>query len=457
MKSVAEAASALVWMSDARKRCTYVSTAWMAFTGRSLEAAVADGWRDGIHPDDLAQCLTVLDGAFAAHQPYTQEYRLRRYDGEYRWILDTGIPLLSPDGAATGYVGSIVDITERRESEELLRQKESDLREAQRLAGIGSWQWDASTNAVIWSDELYRIAGFEPGSPAARADNHPNLYSAEHWQRITRFAQETMQSGTAYELDVEMLTTRGPRWVSARGQAIRAADGRITGLRGTVQDITARKRAEDMVSAHNQRLLQAQEAERARIARELHDDIGQRLALLSIALHQAQQSAASASELRRIIATLSRETVDIATAVQALSHELHSHKLQLLGIVPAMKDCCSEVSVRHRVPVDFTHRAVPATVRPDIALCLFRVLQEALQNAVRHSGSPRCAVSLESRLEVLTLTVRDEGCGFNPESLPPDRGLGLTSMRERLKLVAGELLIDSTPGTGTTVGARVPL
>ena len=266
-----------------------------------------------------------------------------------------------------------------------------------------------------------------------------------------------MRSGTPYELDVEMFSNGGRRWVTARGEAMRDADGRITGLRGTVQDITARKRAEEMLSNQSRRLLEAQEAERARIARELHDDIGQRLALLSMALQQLQQSADSASELHRSIAALSRQTVDIATDVQALSHELHSYKLQLLGVVPAIRDFCSEVSARHKVEVDFTHQDVPETVRPDIALCLFRVLQEALQNAVRHSAAARFAVSLESTPKVLTLTVRDGGCGFNPESVPRDRGLGLTSMRERLKLVAGELVIDSKPDSGTTVVARVPL
>ena len=143
--------------------------------------------------------------------------------------------------------------------------------------------------------------------------------------------------------------------------------------------------------------------------------------------------------------------------MQALSHELHSYKLQLLGVVPAIRDFCSEVSARHNVEVDFTHQDVPGTVRPDIALCLFRVLQEALQNAVRHSAAARFAVSLEGTPKVLTLTVRDGGRGFNPESVPRDRGLGLTSMRERLKLVAGELVIDSKPDSGTTVVARVPL
>jgi PAS domain S-box-containing protein len=457
MSTVAELAPALMWMSDADKRCSYVNPAWMAFTGLPLEAALADGWRENIHPDDLPRCLEIVDAAFERHQPYTLEYRLRRHDGEYRWILDSGIPLLTPDGSSNGYVGSIVDITERKQAEESLRRKESELTEAQRLAGIGSWQWDSSTNEVVWSDELYRIAGVESRSPAAAADNHPNLYPPEHWERITRCAQETMQSGTPYELEIEMFSNGGRRWLTARGEATRDAAGRISGLRGTVQDITARKRAEEMLANQSRRLLEAQEAERARIARELHDDIGQRLALLSMALQQLQQSADPASELHPSIAALSRETLEIATDVQALSHELHSYKLRLLGVVVAIRDFCSEVSARYKVGVDFTHRDVPQSVPSDIALCLFRVAQEAVQNAVRHSGATRLAVSLESTPTVLTLTVRDGGCGFSPESVSQDRGLGLTSMRERLKLVSGELGIDSEPDSGTTVVARVPL
>src|SRR5688572_7472825 len=119
-------------MSDTDKRCTYVNTAWMAFTGRTLEAALAGGWRETIHPEDLPKCLEVLDSAFGQRQPFTVEYRLRRHDGDYRWVLEKGVPLLAPDGSWTGCVGSSVDITERRLAEESLRRKESELKEAQR-------------------------------------------------------------------------------------------------------------------------------------------------------------------------------------------------------------------------------------------------------------------------------------------------------------------------------------
>ena len=279
VSSVAELAPALIWMSDGDKRCTYVNTAWTAFTGRTLEAVLADGWRESIHPDDLPRCLEVFDAAFEVHRPFTLEYRLKRYDGEYRWILDSGIPLLAPDGSSAGYVGSIVDITERKQAEELLRRKESELREAQRLAGIGSWHWDRGSGTVTWSEELFRLAGREPSLPAVSYERHPELYSRESWNRLSAAVDASLQTGAPYELLLEMMCADGSRrWVTARGEVERGSTGDIRGLRGTVQDITARKHAEEALSNQSRLLLEAQEAERARIARELHDDIAQRLA-----------------------------------------------------------------------------------------------------------------------------------------------------------------------------------
>jgi PAS domain S-box-containing protein len=695
----ADIAPVLIWMSDADKRCIYVNKPWVAFTGRTPESELGYGWRDRVHPDDLSKYLDALTAAYERRTPFKVEYRLRRHDGEYRWMLDSGIPQLASDGSLTGYVGSCADITD-------LKHAQAELVDAQRLAGIGSWQWDRDTGVVVWSKELYRIAGLEPGSASIEARSHSELYPPADWERIARARDEAMRSGTPYELDIQMLNADGsPRWVTARGEAQRDARGRIFGLRGTVQDITERKQreksldlfrslldrsndaleivdprtfrfldvndqacrdlgysreellsltvqdvdpnanparieevdklyqqagfamvesvhrrkdgstfpveinikpvtvddrlyyvsvcrditerkqaqqalreseerlrlaaeagnmfaytwdpvtdaiirsgesihilgidaatpvtgqqiiariypddrdrvlavlgaltpehpqlqityrmnrpdgsmiwvercsrayfddagrlvrivgmvadttqrklAEEVLSSVSRRLLEAQEAERARIARELHDDISQRLALLSVGFEQFQRSSPdSASALHPSIEALHRQTLEIAADVQALSHELHSSKLQVLGVVPAMRGFCSEISDRQKVEVDFTHENVPKTVPPDVALCLFRVLQEALRNAVRHSSARRFSVNLLGTPKVLGLTVRDDGRGFDPQAALQDGGLGLTSMRERLKLVAGELSVESRPASGTTIVARVPL
>jgi signal transduction histidine kinase len=247
-------------------------------------------------------------------------------------------------------------------------------------------------------------------------------------------------------------------WVERCSRSYFDDAGRLVRIVGMVADVTARKQAEEALSGVSRRLLEAQEAERARIARDLHDDIGQRLALLSMAFQELQRSSSDPPGDRLgDIDALRRQTTAIAADVQALAHELHSSKLQLLGVVSAMKGLCSDISVRQNVEVDFSHQDVPDTVSPDVALCLFRVLQEALRNAIRHSSSSSIAVNILGTQDAVRLTVSDAGCGFDPESLSQNGGLGLTSMRERLKLVAGELSVDSQPARGTTIVARVPL
>ena len=150
---VADVAPVLVWMSGPDKLCTFFNKGWLDFTGRPIERELGNGWADGVHPDDLPTCLDTYSSAFDRRDPFKMEYRLRRRDGEYRWVLDEGVPLFSPDGTFAGYIGSCVDITERRHAEDAVRHKEMELRESQRHAGVGSWRWDAATDTVRWSEE----------------------------------------------------------------------------------------------------------------------------------------------------------------------------------------------------------------------------------------------------------------------------------------------------------------
>ena len=225
-----------------------------------------------------------------------------------------------------------------------------------------------------------------------------------------------------------------------------------------VADITPRKLAEEALSSVSRRLIDAQETERARIARDLHDDIGQGLALLTVTLDQIKHlTSDSAGEARRCMDQLERQISEMAASVQALSHDLHPFKLQLLGVVAAMKSFCTELSELHRVEISFRDEDVSRTMPPKISLCLFRVLQEALHNAVRYSGVRHFAVHLRGTQGAVQLTVRDTGIGFDPETAAQGRGLGLTSMKERLKLAEGELSIQSELNRGTTIVAWVPL
>jgi signal transduction histidine kinase len=208
----------------------------------------------------------------------------------------------------------------------------------------------------------------------------------------------------------------------------------------------------------SQRLIEAQDQERARIAGELHDDIDQRLALLAINLDHAKSNVPiSAGDLARQIEVASRQIADVGRDIQALSHRLHSRNLELLGLAVAAKSYCREFSDLSGIRVDLRCERVPKDLPREIALCLFRVLQEAAQNAIKHSGSQDLQISLKSEANELQLIVQDSGIGFEPEKAIQERGLGLASMRERVELVGGELSIDSQLRRGTTVQARVPL
>jgi len=223
-------------------------------------------------------------------------------------------------------------------------------------------------------------------------------------------------------------------------------------------DITERKRAEEALSKVSQRLIEAQEQERSRLARELHDDVNQRLALLAVKLDGLRQSCPfSATELNQELAEATEEVQAVSGDIQALSHRLHSSKLEHLGLAAASASLCRELSARNHVQIDFHAVSVPNDLSDEISLCLFRVLQEALQNCIKHSGARHFEASLSNGAKEIELTVQDLGSGFDPEEALRGRGLGLTSMKERLKLVNGDLSIDSRLQQGTTIHVRVPL
>jgi PAS domain S-box-containing protein len=236
------------------------------------------------------------------------------------------------------------------------------------------------------------------------------------------------------------------------------SDGAPGGILIFTEDITRRKQMEEALSTVSQKLIEAHEEERTRIARELHDDIHQQVALLAVNLDGLQQDPrASAAGLQQEIGKRVEQVQNLGADVQALSHRLHSSKLDYLGLVSAAAGLCKELSNRQGIEIEFHADNVPRNLPKDVSLCLFRALQEALQNAIKHSGSGQVQVSLRGGEIQVEMMVRDSGIGFDPEEAMKGSGLGLVSMTERLKLVNGSLSIDSQLERGTTIQARVPL
>src|SRR6516225_4072819 len=235
-------------------------------------------------------------------------------------------------------------------------------------------------------------------------------------------------------------------------------DGSFAGFIGSAIDITDQKLAQDALENVSGKLIEAQEKERSRIARDLHDDICQRLALLSKELEEANRTLNGSSEAAtRRLEEIQQHCSEIAGDVQALSHELHSSKLDYLGIAAGIRGFCREFAKQHKVSVDFRDENLPTHLPKDVSLCLFRVAQEGLHNAVKYSGTTQFTVTLRKTLSDMELEVKDYGVGFDVEDAKKNRGLGLVSMQERVHLVHGTFFVDSAPGKGARIVAFVPL
>jgi PAS domain S-box-containing protein len=273
----------------------------------------------------------------------------------------------------------------------------------------------------------------------------------------TAFLRQLLEKGSVKDFEVRFRRKDGQIRTGLGSAELIELNGEQCVL-SVIADITARKQAEEAMASVSSRLIDAQETERTRIARELHDDISQRIAMVSITLDSTRQALpASVIETKSQLEEALAQIGELGDDIQALSHRLHSSKLEYLGLEVAASSFCRELSARQNVKIDFRYGDVPGGLSDQISLCLFRVLQEALHNAVKYSGVDEFEVSFTGTPGEFELRVRDSGVGFEPKETSKGHGLGLISMKERLKLVRGELSIDSELGHGTTVLARVPL
>jgi PAS domain S-box-containing protein len=386
------------------------------------------------------------------------EYEGMRVDGKRMWLEVDVVPIRDQTGALVGTQSAMRDITARKRAEQSLRESEERFRLVANTAPVMIWMSGPDKLCTYfnqqWLDFTGRPLEAELGNGWADRVHADDLDACLNTYKAAFEKREPFDM--RYRLRRYDGQYRQYRWIQDKGVPRLEHDGSFAGYIGSCNDVTEREAATDLLGSLGRRLIEAHEQERTWIARELHDDINQRLALLAIELEKWKQQVPEAFDFSDHFEQARKRVFDISKDVQALSHRLHSSKLAYLGITTAIKSFCRELSDQHKVRVEFSHSEIPRNLPSEVSLALFRVLQEALQNAVKHSRVQDFKVELRSTPDEIHLTVIDPGTGFDQTEALGSRGLGLISMRERLQLVNGSLAIQSAPGHGTTIQARVP-
>ncbi len=344
----------------------------------------------------------------------------------------------------------------KRKAEAALRENEERLRVMSDAAPSLIWTSDKDGKVTYQNDQ--RLNFSTSSSDAALGEKWAKYIHPDDLPGVLEANANAHKLRSGFSKEYRLRRRDGAyRWMFDLAVPRLSSDGTFSGFIGSAVDITDQKHAQEALEKLSGKLIDAQEQERARIARELHDDISQRLALLSLNLERAYSgSDVSDSHRSARIMDIQRQCAEIAADVQALSHELHSSKLDHLGLVAAIRGFCAEFSKLKSVDVKFSDENVPNPIPKDVSLCLFRVAQEALHNALKHSGAKSFAVSLRGGPSQVQLEVRDWGVGFKTEA-GWNQGLGLVSMQERVHLVNGTFRIESQPDRGTAIIACVPL
>jgi len=394
---------------------------------------------------------------------YQLEKRYFRRDGSLVWgSLNISMLEAYPTPLV---IAMVEDITDKKTAEEArveanraLEQRTTELSAREELLRVFVKNVPAAV-AMLDRDMRYlQISDrwrtdYLPGKEQILGQSHYEIFPdmPERWKEVHRRA---LQGETLRAEEDQWEGPDGRHWARWEVRPWNGPNGEIGGILIFAENITRRKEMEEAISGMGRKLIEAQEQERSRIARELHDDISQQLALLAVELDQWDQGSPSAGhnylqEAKRRIASITRD-------LQNLSHQLHSSKLEYLGLVVAATSFCQEISEKNNTSVDFRSEGISPSLPREVSLSLFRILQQALHNAVQHSGASRIDVRLWEHFNEVHLEVNDQGGGFDPSVALQGAGLGLTSMQERARLVGGEITIDSRPRSGTKIHVRVP-
>jgi PAS domain S-box-containing protein len=483
---MADAAPVMIWMSGADKLSTYFNKPWLEFTGRTLDKELSVGWSEVLHPDDFQRCLTTYTEAFDARRDFEVECRSRRHDGLYRWVLNRGNPIHAADGTFLGYVGSCIDVTERKAAE---AQRERLLVESLRDYAISIFWLTPAGEVARWNASAERLNGYRADEilgghcsrffpPAEVREGKPDrlLGAAADNGRIEDEGWRVRKDGSTY-------------WAKVIISAVRDDAGLLRGFVTVTRDMTERKRVEEELRFRAAELARVSEEqceiidrlrrlrsqrdaeqgqlllddERRRIARDLHDHVEQTLFAIGLAA-EATLANSRTDQRREIAETLTRVSKLAAAGAERLREAifaLNHAKVVGRGLVPVLWNLTSDFRQRTGIEADIVLTGSQRRLPTEVAETLYAAACEALANVELHSDAAAVILGLHISGQSVTLSIQDDGTGATVP--PPERSVnnaacfGLRSVRDRVRDLNGSFVAGPNPDGGFRVRTQLSL
>jgi PAS domain S-box-containing protein len=486
-RALANTTAQIVWRCDALGKNIWTSENWATAAPARADDPKDSGWLQLLHPDDRERTAKLWGNCLRTGTPFRDEFRCQMPDGSYHYFDSRAVPIRDSKGTIREWIGANIDTTDRKHAEVALRASEERMRFSLEAANFGTWDWNLLTGSVQWSDNMEEICGQAPGSFAGSFEAGLHGVHEEDRSVVLKQIEHAISGDGNYRVEYRRLRRDGTaRWMESIGRVVYDDEHRPVRMTGVCMDITRRKETEaalrnsqsdlerrvqertaDLELAQaslrhlSARLLQAQDEERRRIARELHDSAGQLLAALSMTLTPLEMELQKANPRWAEALEGSMKLVDeLSNELRTISHLLHPPMLDEAGLGFALRWYVEGFAERSKIDVQFEFPEDLERLPREMETTIFRLIQESLTNIHRHAESRSAVIRVSRENGGITVEIRDRGKGMPPEihqglSRRSRTGLGIQGMRERVRELGGRLEIHSGKG-GTAVIAAVP-
>ncbi len=455
-----------IFETDADGITTYVNESWMQFTGMQFEEAMGEGWLDAVHVDDRKQLLKGWYDKSKMSEPSSSEYRLIDKAGKERWVAGNAVPLISDDGRITGYLGTVSDITDAKKYELVItnaHQKMDTL-----INTIDGIVWEANARTFQFT-YISKQAGEILGYPVEQWLNDHQFWGnhihPEDKSRAVDYCVTCTREKKQHDFEYRMIAKDGSIvWLRDIVSVIVENDEPVQ-LRGIMIDISEQKEAQRVLQERTEELRElgthlqnVREEERMHIAREIHDELGQQLTGLKMDVAWLMKKVDQHDPAIKLKFDGMLKLIDgTVKSIRRISTELRPSVLDDLGLNAALEWLVDEFGERLTIEIEYKNSFNDEHIAPEIAIGLFRILQESLTNIARHAGAAKATINIKKADDSVQLTVCDDGKGFNTAPKKNRQTFGLLGIKERVNKMKGDFKISSTPGNGTIVEVLIPL